>query len=187
MFLAIVHVPLEFWKSVLVPWVCDKTSRKNKGKRSVTHTCALDSLNKSNLRHHCNCYVSFHWLIFIILGFKFSIYTHTKYVPISVLDNIIKCVTPRGPATFTKSLTTFFLFTWHFIYWQIQQIYKSILLIIAGSVISECLLKHKRHIFRCKTGTFNNYLLINYWSINQSINQSVDQSITPKLYLSLKV
>lgn len=29
--LNIVHVPLEFWKSVLVPWVCDKTSReKNK-------------------------------------------------------------------------------------------------------------------------------------------------------------
>lgn len=45
-FLVIEHVPLEFWKSVLVPWVYDKTSReKKKPQKNVTYIYVLVQSN----------------------------------------------------------------------------------------------------------------------------------------------
>lgn len=35
------------------------------------------------------------------------------FTQLGVLLKIMKCVTPRGPATATKSFSTFFFLTWH--------------------------------------------------------------------------
>lgn len=37
----------------------------------------------------------------------------TIFTLLGVLLKIMKCVTPRGPATDTKSFSTFFFLTWH--------------------------------------------------------------------------